>query len=436
MYLKLFIFLLVGNVATAAFSNGSSIGRSFTRWKELVTDEPLDLTELDDILVNTSEQSTNKSTSGPNNRSRPVPWNQVTRRYYLSEEVQSFLRGRVSTIFIPSVYALVFVISVPLNAVATVTFARKIRPMKPAVVYMLNLACADLLFALLLPFKMSYHFGGNDWTFGPGMCSLVTAAFYCNMYCSVLLIASISVDRLLAVVYPIQSLSWRSPRNAALACAGMWVLAVGGSLPLLVSRQDLYHEQLGLTTCHDVLDEDLQGRYLYFFPAFSCLLFFLPLLVTSVCYARVIWALSVVPLGVVGRSQRKARAVVMAAAVLVVFVVCFTPTNSLLVAHFLQFAEGGRAGGADAMYTAYLVSVCVGSLSCCLDPLVYYYGSSQCQRHLASVLCCRAGPKGGKGLYSGSSRSSTRTSSGTSTRITKVNAFQERHSSQCQKLLV
>lgn len=369
------------------------------------------------------------------NGSKSVQQNQVTHRYYLSKEVDVFLTGWLSTVFIPSVYTLVFVISVPFNSIAVVTFIRNIRPMKPAVIYMLNLACADLLFALLLPFKMSYHFGGNDWTFGPWMCSLVTAAFHCNMYCSVLLITCISVDRLLAVVYPIQSLSWRTPRSAAIACGAMWVLAVGGSLPLLLSKQDLYLEELTLTTCHDVLDIDvLQERYLYFFPAFCCLLFFLPLLITVVCYSRVIWALSVVPLGVVGRSRRKMRAVVMAVSVLVVFMVCFTPTNSLMMAHYLQFANGDQARRADGLYEAYLLCLCLGSLSCCLDPIFYYYGSTQCQKQLASVVCCRPGMKGGKGLYSDSSRSTTRSSSMTCNQITKMKGYQD--SSQFQKLLV
>ncbi|CAH2297236.1 ase-activated receptor 1-like, partial [Pelobates cultripes] len=80
----------------------------------------------------------------------------------------------------------------------------------PAIVYMLNLAVADVLFASALPFQIAYRFSGSNWIFGSGMCSFVTGAFYCNMYCSVLLMTSISVDRFLGVVFPIQSLSWRT----------------------------------------------------------------------------------------------------------------------------------------------------------------------------------------------------------------------------------
>lgn len=129
----------------------------------------------------------------------------------------------------------------------------------------------------------------------------------------------------------------------------------------------------------------------------------------------------------------------MAVTVLVVFVVCFTPTNSILLAHYLQIA--GLVGGEpDTTHVAYLVSLCLGSISCCLDPLVYYFGSSQCQRQLEGALGCQASAEGRKSLASssGSSRTSTRTriSTRTSTRITKVDTFQASLSSQYKKLLV
>ncbi|XP_038820837.1 proteinase-activated receptor 1-like [Salvelinus namaycush] len=449
MLYKRFLILAAVHAASSAVYNGSSIVRTFARrlvteWP-LVTDEHIDLDLLD--------YNPNEDRNGPGGRlnigSAPgqrvgfingsrlgqVELGSVSNvtgvwSYAISVTANDFLTGRLSTIFIPTLYTVVFLISVPLNTVAMLSFARRSRPMKPAVIYMLNLAAADLVFTLLLPFKIVYHYSGNDWGFGEGMCRLVTAAFYCNMYSSILLMTCISVDRLLAVAYPINSLAWRSPCNAALACSSMWVLAVGGSLPLVLSQQTVYYDPLGITTCHDIQDlKLLEGRYLFFFPILSCTLYFLPLFVTVTCYSRVVQVLNRAPRGVIGRSRQKARAVVMVVIVLVVFVICFTPTNAILLAHYLQI--GGRvAGEPDATHVAYLVSLCVGSISCCLDPLVYYFGSSRCQRQLAGALGCRAAAEGGKNLASSSG------SSRTSTRISKVDAFQASLSSQYKKLLV
>lgn len=412
---------------------GSAIGRTFTFFYNPVTDEPIDMDELypNDDGVELNRSTRGRARNGTNSSSPKI-----------SEEALLFLTGPVSTVLIPSFYTLVCLISAPINICAVLAFARRIRPKKPAAIYMLNLACADLLFAMLLPFKISYHFGGNNWVFGPLMCRVVTAAFYWNMYCSVLLIACISVDRLLAVVYPIDSLSWRSPRNVLTACVAMWVLSFAGSVPLVLSDQTVHLRELDITTCHDVQSSDrLIGHYKIYFIALFCALFFLPLLVTVVSYARVIWSLSRVPRGVPGSSRRRTRAVVMALTVLVMFVLCFTPTNCLLLAHYLQFNEGLERSrkAPDGSYALYLVFLCLGSLNCLLDPLVYYFGSSQCQRQLSSVLKCQKIPQGHSSSHSssGSRRSSSRTILKSSrTESSNINTFQNNLNSQYKKLLV
>lgn len=420
-------------------SSGSSAGpRTFAFFDRSYTDEPLDLSELD--LYDDAPISPRNS--APYNKTARVRMN--TSRQF-SDEALLFLTGPISTIFIPSLYTLVFLISVPLNILAVVTFTRQIRPKKPAVIYMLNLACADLLFAMLLPFKIFYHFSGNNWIFGPLMCRVVTAAFYCNMHCSVLLITCISVDRLLAVVYPIDSLAWRRPRNAVIVCVTMWILAFAGSVPLVLSKQTVHLTDLGITTCHDVqhLDE-LKGRYKIYFTTICCCLFILPLLITVVSYTRVIWSLRRVPYGVAGRSRRKARAVVMALTVLVMFVLCFTPTNILLLVHYLQFSDGtSEEDVPDGTYAAYLVFMCLGSLNCCLDPLVYYFGSSQCQRQLSSTLRCQkirevfpSSSDASRNSSRTTLKSSLRKSSKTDSKVTKMDSFQASLNSQYKKLLV
>lgn len=386
----------------------------------MVTDEPID---YGDLSVVDGLTDGGGSGSGP----KPVKSHgcidlrhRPQKRYFVSEETKGFLQGRLATVFVPTVYTLVFIISVPLNLVAMVMFVHHIRPRKPAVIYMLNLACADLLFGLLLPFKIAYHYHGNDWIYGSFMCRVVTAAFYCNMYCSVLLITCISVDRFLAVVYPMNSLMWRSPQTASAVCAIMWLLALGGVSPLLISGQTLYLSDLDITTCHDVQDvEKLQDYYLYFFPIYSSVFFFVPLVFTVVCYVRIIRALAAAN---VANRSRKTRAVVMAVVVLVVFVVCFTPTNVILMVHYIQLAHESS----DSSYQAYLLSMCVGTLSCCLDPVLYYFGSSQCQKQVAALLKCRrlAPPESSSGTQS--SRTSGRTDSSRSCKMESVQAHYSR----------
>ncbi|XP_016060710.1 PREDICTED: proteinase-activated receptor 1, partial [Miniopterus natalensis] len=323
----------------------------------------------------TGDRSSVNHSSPLQNRRPPV---------FISKDASGYLTSAWLTLFIPSVYTGVCVVSLPLNVMAIAVFVLKVKVKKPAVVYMLHLAAADVLFVSVLPFKISYYFSGSDWRFGSEMCRFVTAAFYCNMYASIMLMTVISVDRFLAVVYPMQSLSWRTTGRASFTCLVIWALAVAGVVPLLLKEQTTRVPGLNITTCHDVLGETvLEGYYAYYFSAFSAVFFFVPLVVSTVCYVSIIQCLSS---STVANRSRKSRALFLSAAVFCIFIICFGPTNVLLVLHYAFLPHDP---GTEAAYFAYLLCVCVSSVSCCIDPLIYYYASSECQRYLYSILCCK-----------------------------------------------
>uniref|UniRef100_A0A672PB63 Coagulation factor II thrombin receptor n=1 Tax=Sinocyclocheilus grahami TaxID=75366 RepID=A0A672PB63_SINGR len=229
----------------------------------------------------------------------------------------------------------------------------------PSVIYMSHLACVDVLFTLLLPLKIHYHLNASDWVFGEAACRVLSAAYYCYMYCSILLMMSMSVDRLLAVVFPIASLTWRSTRKATSTCVCVlvWLLALDVGVP-----------------CHDVLYHT--QVYAYLFSILSCLYFLLPLIITIVSYSTIIYVLTTKNDHLAtSYPDKRRRAAIMAIAVLMEFVMCFAPTNGILLYHCVRLATGGSSE--EGKY--YLVAVCLGSASVFLDPLLYYYGSSQCR---------------------------------------------------------
>ncbi|XP_009082705.1 PREDICTED: proteinase-activated receptor 1, partial [Acanthisitta chloris] len=303
----------------------------------------------------------------------------------VSVQTARYLTSPWLTRFVPSVYTVVLVLSLPLNITAILVFLKKMKIEKPAVIYMLNLALADVLFVSVLPFKIAYHFLGNDWVFGPQMCRFITAAFYCNMYCSIMLMTSISFDRFLAVVYPMQSLGWRTLTRASLICVVIWLVAITGVIPFLIREQTVEIPKLNITTCHDVLEEsELHSFYVHFFSIFSSVFFIVPFIISAVCYVCIIRCLSSSTL--VAKQNKKTRALILCVAVFSVFVICFGPTNILLLIHYVHFSFDNSL---EYLYFAYLLCVCVSSISCCIDPFIYYYASSQYQRQFFSLFNCK-----------------------------------------------
>ncbi|XP_016384241.1 proteinase-activated receptor 1-like [Sinocyclocheilus rhinocerous] len=313
-----------------------------------------------------------------------VDCNKTTQHTYnISDESVDFLKGLLVTRVMPSFYIIIILISLPLNTVAFVAFTCRIREKKPAVIYMSHLACVDLLFTLLLPLKIHYQLNASDWVFGEAACRVLSAAYYCYMYCSILLMMSMSVDRLLAVVFPIASLTWRSTRKATCVCVLVWLLALAGTVPLLSITQTFKIKDVGVT-CHDVLYHT--QVYAYLFSILSCLYFLLPLIITLVSYSTIIYVLTTKNDHLAtSYSDKRRRAAIMAIAVLMEFVMCFTPTNGILLYHCVRLATGGSSE--EGKY--YLMAVCLGSASVFLDPLLYYYGSSQCREQISSLIWWR-----------------------------------------------
>ncbi|MEQ2212691.1 hypothetical protein XENOCAPTIV_003456, partial [Xenoophorus captivus] len=101
-------------------------------------------------------------------------------------------------VFLMVCNCLMLVVGVVLNSLALYVFCGTSNRSSASVVYTINLAVADLLVALSLPARIAlYHSGGSCVA-----CSYVhTFSYFVNMYCSILFLTSICVDRYLAVVH-------------------------------------------------------------------------------------------------------------------------------------------------------------------------------------------------------------------------------------------
>ncbi|XP_073479195.1 proteinase-activated receptor 1-like [Aquarana catesbeiana] len=299
--------------------------------------------------------------------------------YDMDYEVLCILRHWSVTILVPSIYTVVFLVALPLNIMVVIMFLMKMKVRKPAMVYILNLTIADLLLVCILPFYIVYRFLGNNWIFGDGMCRFVTGAFYCNMFCSILLMTSISVDRFLAVVYPVRSPPWRTVTRAWLVCGVIWVISLASIVPHLIVKQTS-HKGGDITMCHESqhLGYHIASSYVYFCTVFS-LFNFLPLFITTFCYIGIIRSLSRLTFD---RTHKRSRAIRLSVIVLSVFVLCFGPTNVIYLIYYKQFPNNDDR----YQYIPSIIFSSISSINCCLDPLIYYFASSQCQRYVYSLM--------------------------------------------------
>lgn len=305
--------------------------------------------------------------------------------YKVDEFVAEVLTGKLTTVFIPIVYILVFIIGLPSNAMALWVFFFRTKKKHPAVIYMVNLALADLLFVVWFPLKISYHLNGNNWLFGEGLCKVFVGFFYGNMYCSILFMTCLSVQRYWVVVNPIVNSKKKSEIALGISIA-IWILILLGNIPLYLVNQTAYISNLNITTCHDVLPENVLAHDMFsYFLSLAIGLFLIPAIITAVAYILMIKTLSASIIDVSTGKKRK-RAIKLIIVVLSMYLICFTPSNVLIIVHYSLL----KAYSQSHLYVWYITALCLSALNSGIDPFIYYYISKDFRDNLKYALLCRS----------------------------------------------
>ncbi|XP_048056914.1 C3a anaphylatoxin chemotactic receptor-like [Megalobrama amblycephala] len=236
--------------------------------------------------------------------------------------------------------------------------------MKPNVtnVWLVNLAVADLIFCLTRVTSLLKKLFYDHWPFGVFLCKFNGFFKYANMFCSVFLLAVISVDRALCVWCPLFARRRRTLCAARVVSVGVWIVAVILSSPYFVYRQ-VFPGKNNLSHCtlKDKGAADAVGssaKYVYYFIRFICG-FLLPFLVILICYI----------LAAVGirrtRLSGKSRLLRILAVLVCGFFLCWAPYHFLgLVKLVNKDNKVVKVGWSMASNLAYFNS--------CINPVLYF----------------------------------------------------------------
>ncbi|XP_054143960.1 proteinase-activated receptor 3-like [Melozone crissalis] len=305
---------------------------------------------------------------------------------------EDFLSSTLSTRLLPALYSVVLLVGLPANALACWVLATNFRRCSSAV-FLLNLAGADLLFVLLLPFKISYHLLGNHWPFGDYLCRAMMAFFYGNMYSSILFLTCIGLERYISIAHPFlwKSSSWTKGKVGI--SVGIWLLVGLGMSPLLLRSHTHDISSLNITTCHDVLEKETQRFFGCYFLFLVGLGFGLPFVLMIISYSCILVRL-------LAKGGGHGQVIRVLALVLLVFILCFTPSNVLLFIHHLLEPTGCNNG----TYISYALALVLSACNNCFDPFIYFYVSRDFRGWLQD-----AGGRCLRGLEASSGRSTEKT---------------------------
>lgn len=133
---------------------------------------------------------------------------------------------RIVRIVMPVFYLVTFVFRLIGNSLTIFVILANLKKLKSvAICFILNLAVADDLFLASLPF-IAYNTLSRNWIFGDAICKFMSASHSINSYVSILTMVVMSIDRYLAIVHPLRSMHFRTPKNGAIVCCLLWIACV------------------------------------------------------------------------------------------------------------------------------------------------------------------------------------------------------------------
>nr|KAG5713700.1 hypothetical protein BaRGS_024327 [Batillaria attramentaria] len=223
---------------------------------------------------------------------------------------------------------------------------------------------------------------------------MVQYLIFVTAYLSVYTLVLMSLDRYLAVVHAIRSMSIRNERNTWMAVTVTWTVFFVVNVPLLLQYDVLHYTHFGQnrSTCinieHAVSDPNAGKVFQVCFLAFG---YVIPLGVVCVMYGLMLKRLlyGVVPGG--NQSQEsiraKKRVTRMVIVVVIIFAVCWLPIQVILVLQKFDLYPT-----TPPLIAVQIASNVFAYTNSCVNPFLYAFLSDNFRRSFQKFLCCSTQP--------------------------------------------
>ncbi|XP_034095155.1 somatostatin-like receptor F_48D10.1 isoform X1 [Gymnodraco acuticeps] len=283
-----------------------------------------------------------------------------------------------STLMTALISLTIFMVGLTGNTLAIYVVLRYAKMKTVTNIYILNLAVADELYIIGLPFLTTQNVL-SYWPFGTFLCRVVMTADTMNQFTSIFCLTIMSIDRYLAVVHPIRSTKWRHPRVAKVVSAAVWAVSFVVVLPVFIFSD----VQETFNSCNMNWPEPNNAWSTAFILYTATVGFFGPLLIICLCYLLIIIKIksSGVRAGFTKRRRTERKVTRMVVVIVVVFVLCWLPFFIINIVNLVAIIpESSVSAG------IYFFAVSLSYANSCANPVLYGFLSDNFRQSFRKVL--------------------------------------------------
>ncbi|XP_051998409.1 chemerin-like receptor 2 [Xyrauchen texanus] len=231
-------------------------------------------------------------------------------------------------------------------------------------IWLQNLAIADFVFVLFLPFSIDYVLRDFHWLFGKPLCKLNSFVCTMNMYASVLFLTVLSLDRYVSLVHLNWSEKYRTIWRAWWLCAVIWITSCCLSCPTLIFRDTIQHN--GKIVCfnnfHDESSRIVAIRHIAMVSLRTAVGFLLPFCTITV--SGILLSLKMRQ----SNSVRLSSFSRMVSAVILAFFLCWVPFHTFslmeLTMHHTTYLH-------SVLIVGFPLATSLAFFNSCVNPILY-----------------------------------------------------------------
>ncbi|XP_014893775.1 growth hormone secretagogue receptor a [Poecilia latipinna] len=295
--------------------------------------------------------------------------------------------------FITVACSLLFLVGVAGN-VMTILVVSKYRDMRTTTnLYLCSMAVSDLLIFLCMPLDLYRMWRYRPWRLGDALCKLFQFVSESCTYSTILNITALSVERYLAICFPLRAKALVTKRRVRALICVLWTVSLfsAGPVFIMVGVERDSVEPLNLTSrinatgslldvgdtrecrmTHYAVESGLMGAMVWL----SSVFFFMPVFCLTVLYSligRRLWQRhreTNMSSRVAHRDKSNRQTIKMLVVVVLAFVLCWLPFH---VGRYLQFRSLDAPSPLLSVLSEYcsLLSVVLFYLSAAVNPILY-----------------------------------------------------------------